>query len=239
MQMRSWRLAFSLVVVALMGVMVARPAAAQDEDTEEFDFSSLEGIEQVVSRSYTVDFTALLEQLSTPGAEMDPTVMAAMENPAGMQYIVGIIAKFDDDGHAEDGLGKLSEEFTANSDDVTGGAELEEVDLGDIGDHRVGYTATEDQEGTQVQVALILVQKDEYVYGVIISNGGGDAVEPAKAVVEKMIDNDEGDDVEIDEAGNSTGGLWDKFPKADDEELQGLVPIADQQLYPAEETPEE
>lgn len=226
MQLRSWRLVVSLVVVAMLGVLVARPAAAQE--TDDFDFGSLDGIQEVVGRQYSIDLETMMQ--GTPGADM--------EMPAGPLSIFTFIAKFDDDGNAGSGFDQVVEEFDAQATELAGGAEVQDVDLGDIGDKQKGYSATEEQEGMQVGIVVALVQDDEYVYGVILSSASGDPVEPTKAFLEAAIDNDDGGDVEVDDQGLHSGGLWDKFPAEGDDEVQGLSWAGDEQIYPEESTPE-
>ena len=231
MLLRLGKFALSVVVVVMMGVAVAQPAGAQVEATETFDFGQLDGVQDVVSRTYSADFSSILGS-ATPGAEIDP---AALQEQ-GMLSLVVLVAKFDDGGSAEDGLNALSGELKEQSDDLTGGAEIQEVDLGDLGDNREGYQATVEEEGTSIQAAVLVVQQDEFVYIAIGSSLSDAAVAPTKTTVEAMLDADEGgDDITTDEAGISSGGLWDKLPRKGDEAIGALTPVYDEQLYPAPE----
>jgi hypothetical protein len=233
----AWRMVLSVVVAGLLGAALAAPAAAQDTDTDAddtFDFSQLEGVEEVVSRTYSADLTALIESV-TPGADFDPSVLGG----EGLFSLTAVVAKFDGDDNAEAGLEAIAGEFTAQADELTGGAELEEVDLGDLGDNRVGYQATVEQEDFAGRVAVLAVQQDEFLYAAIGTSFGADPVEPSTTAIEAMIEADEGDDVETDENGVHSGGLWDKLPRDGDESLGTLTAIGDEQLYPVEEeTPE-
>jgi hypothetical protein len=49
-----------------------------------------------------------------------------------------------------------------------------------------------------------------------------------------LIENDGSGEGEFNEDGTSTGGLWDKFPAADDELVEGLI-ASDEELTQDEE----
>jgi hypothetical protein len=95
-------------------------------------------------------------------------------------------------------------------------------------------------------VAALVVQADRYLYAVVVTaietepgtlddaTGTETAtLDMATAVVEAMIDAEAGgNEVAFDDAGGSTGGLWDKLPTAGDPVLHGMIPVFDELQYP-------
>lgn len=189
----------------------------------------LEGIQNGVARYYTMDYTAMMESMSTPGAEMTM--------PEGIVTLGGMILEFDDDGHAEDAMNTLNDQVNSEDGGMFGeGTEAEDVDL-DLGDNSKSYKGSEDIDGQAMDFVVTIVQKDNYLYFVITGGSNIDAEQVTKDFANTLIDNDGSGEGEFKEDGTSTGGLWDKFPGADDEQIAGLLP-SDQVLFPVPSTPE-
>jgi hypothetical protein len=193
---------------------------ATGEESDAFDFAALEGIQRVVSRSYSGD-TSVLESPESA--------------PAGTYFLTALVAGFDTADHAAVALEPLHTELQASfADDVS--ITMESVDPGDVGDQAVAAFGTTQEEGITYELAIMLVQEDAYVYAVIAVGIGTDtgSLETATAIIEAMIGAEAGSgDGEYDDSGVFlTGGLWNKFPIAGDAVLNGLVPEEDEQVYP-------
>jgi hypothetical protein len=189
-----------------------------------FDFATFGGIQDAVARQYSGDTTAL----ETPDTA-----------PATTYVLTALVAGFDTDEHAEAPLETFhSEQVAAISGEST--LSMESVDPGDLGDRALAAFGSGEVDGVAVEVTIVSVQADAYLYVVRAVGVGADAgvLGTATAVAQAMIDAEAGDEPgEFDEYGESTGGLWDKLPVEGDDVLGELIPEMDEELYPA--VPEE
>jgi len=239
MPMRLLRTMLALVAVAVIAAGVIRAAVAQDveEVEDEFDFSRLEGVEQVVGRTFSMDFAALMASMATPEAVED------MAYPTGIISAIAVVAKFDEVDNAEAGWEVLRQSFGEQAATMMGveDAVINEVDVNDLADNAAGYSTTVDEDGTTFNVSIILLREGEYAYISVITTGGDDATEPAEAIAEDMIDEDTGDgEGEANEDGVYSGGLWDKLPEEGADTVAGLIIAVDEQIYPeVDDTTEE
>jgi hypothetical protein len=197
----------------------------EDSDTsedDEFDFSTLEGIQRGVGRFYTGDEAAM----QTPETA-----------PAGVYYLVVALIEFDSEDHAAAALDVVYGDWVDSfaSDDTFTLQELEPGELGDIGDQSLGARGAAEADGVQVDTVLLAVRDGAYVYLVATVGVGEDSgsLDVATGIARTVIEADAGEgDGTFDEYGGSTGGLWDKMPGEDDPLLAGLTPTSDEMLYP-------
>lgn len=210
--------------VLLLALTFSSGASAQDMQ-DPFNTEDLEGIQNAVLRTYTIDFTSMMDSASTPGAEVPEMT--------GVFALTGGIFQFDSGDNAGNAFGTVDGAATEGAGAT--GAELEEVDV-DLGDQSKGYKTEEEVEGQTLSTVFAVVQQDEFIYLTAAVVADGDAEQLAKDFTQVLLDNDASDDAaQFNEDGTSTGGLWNKFPAADDDLVAGLTPI-DQQLYPATES---
>jgi hypothetical protein len=192
----------------------------EETDPDAFDFAALDGIERAVTRSYSGD----------------TSVLASPETaPATTYFLNAFVGEFDSADHAAAALEPLYTNLQASfADDLS--ITMEGVDPGNLGDQAIADFGTAEEDGVTYELALIFVQVDPYVYGVIAVGIGTDtgSMETATDVVEAMTEAEAGSgDGEYDESGIFlTGGLWDKLPADGDAVLHGLVPEEDEQVYP-------
>ena len=221
-----------LLMAAISIVAVQAPgAAAQEEEAESAfdDLASLEGIEYAVSRSYTIDYASLFSTAS-------PESMDDSSLPEGLFMVNAAVYRFDSDDNAKKAMELAGSEITEQG---FGDIELEEIEVDDLNDETIAYTGTTDEEELgEVVNTFIMTQEDEYLYlslGMTIGTEA-DGVKPVEDVVKYMMDEDAGndDEVEFKEDGTSKGGIWDKLPAADNEIVAGLM-ATDQQLFPEPE----
>jgi hypothetical protein len=198
-------------------------ATPESESTEgsgdEIDFSSLDGIQRAVARSYVGD----VEPLTTPGA------------PDATTYLVAAaVAEFDSDDQASSGLGPVQDAVLARSE-ANFPMPFDEVEVDDIGDQAHAFVATAEEDGVPYEASYLLVQDGPFLYVIGMVGIGAEAntIDTASAVVRTMIEVDPGDgDGAFDESGGSSGGLWDKFPEEGDKVVEGLTIDSDGLLYP-------
>lgn len=199
-------------------------AGAQDEG---MSLEDLEGLQHSVNRVYTVDYSAMMDDMSSPDAEM--------QMPTGVVSLSGVILEFESDDNAEAALDVIKDQAGV---DLAGSEEnVEEIEL-DLGDNSISYGGTEDVDGQEMQSVITLVQQDNYAYFVYGVGSDEDMESVVSDFTNTLIDNDGSGEGEFNEDGTSSGGLWDKFPGADDEAVSGLIPY-DQVIFPVpESTPE-
>jgi len=213
-------LALLLLALSLVG---GTGVGAQD-DAEEFDVNDLEGIQHGVGRSYSIDYSAMMDQMSTPGAEM------AM--PTGIVGIGALILEFDGNDNAQAAFDKLMEQAMAE-DTFGDDTEVEEVDLG-LGEQSNSYAGTYEIDGQESEDVITVVRQDTYVYVVYASGADTDVQSVVSDFTTGLIETGGSGEGEFHEDGTSTGGLWDKFPAADDELVADLIAY-DQVIFPVPE----
>ncbi len=233
------RIVALVAMLALFGVLARGPVsvAAQDmaspaADQGHLDVSKLDGIDQGVSRSYTGDMSALLGGMGTPGANASATPDFTS---IGLFSLDGAIFRFKDDSKAKDAFGTLSDEVTkALSSDAK--VQLKDEKVDGVGDNTKAFSGAIEAQGISTSVFVIMTQKDQFIYfttGISFSKDASEVKDSTVNFTKALIDGKAGDgDGTLKTDGTSTGGLWDKFPKADNEVLKGLKPAADQQIYP-------
>jgi hypothetical protein len=199
---------------------------AQDDMEGELEIGDLEGIQYGVARTYTVDYSALMEDMSTPGAEL--------EMPSGLISMSAMVIEFDNSDNAEAAIDQVTEDIGSEEMGLEG---VEEIDL-DLGDNSTSFAGVEEYDGIESDLVVTVVQKDNYAYLVYAASSEIDLQETVKEFTNTLIDNDGSGEGEFSEDGTSTGGLWDKFPGSDNEIISGLTAF-DMVLYPETEDGEE
>ena len=224
-------------VIARGPVSVAAATTAQDTATPaagdgNLDVSKLDGIEQGVSRSYMGDMSALMGGMGTPGADASATPDFTS---LGLFSMDGAIFRFSDDAKAKAAFGTLSDEVTRSlSNDAK--VQLKDESVDGLGDNTKAFSGAVEAQGISTSVFVIMTQKDQFIYfttGISFSKDANEVKDSTVNFTKALIDGKAGDgEGTVNADGTSTGGLWDKFPKADNEVLKGLKPMADQQIYP-------
>ncbi len=213
-------LALVLLAMSLVG---GTGVGAQDDLEDDFQPSDLDGIQYGVARTWSMDYEAMFA-MTTPGAEDDFAM------PSGVLFMGGLVLEFDNEDNAKSGYDRITEEFTAEALFGDDGATYEEWDV-ESGNQSMSYFSIEETEGVESEIVLSLVQDDNFVYIVSAAGSDIDMKDTTKGLMGTMIDNDGSGEGEFNEDGTSTGGLWDKFPAADDEAVAGLI-ATDEILYP-------
>lgn len=234
MMMRLPALMAVLMLVLALGRSGAGATAQDPSMAAPFEFGELEGAQHAVSRSYLADLPAMMDSIGTPGPDGE---LGEISELSGVISLAGVIGQFDSSDNAAAAVDRVDEETKASLEGQPDAPTLEEVEL-DLGDTSRAYTATQDIEGQTLNLSVIIVQQDEFLYFVVGGVIDADARELGSEFTQALIDNEAGDgEPRVNQDGTSTGGLWDKFPKADDELVANLTAF-DEQLYPkVESTP--
>lgn len=204
----------SLLIALIFTVGFTSAATAQEATPSGLE--DIDGLESGYGRMYMVDYEALLAS---------PEALEAIT--AGEEPLVGIVGvfTFEDESAAGDAMGQFGEEFTG---EFFEGAEVEEVEVKDLGDAANGYTgeATVDEE-MMAETSVVVVQEDERIYLAVVV-GGEDTLAMSESWVGFMLDGEVSEDeVVLNEDGTSTGGVFAVMPGEGDEILGGLLPFSD------------
>lgn len=214
---------WSVVLAALLVgfTMLGGTGVGAQDPADDFQPSDLAGIQYGVARSYAIDISAISQATAaTPGAELGM--------PSGVLALNGMIIEFDNEGNAESALDTMLAAFEFDENIAESG--LEPFELG-LGNKSTSFSGSEDSNGIALQLAVTVVQDGNHVYMVAVSGSEIDSQQVVKDFAQTLIDNDGSGEGEYSETGESTGGLWDKFPATDDEQVAGLVPV-DVIVYP-------
>lgn len=218
----------ALGIVAALAL--AHPAAtlAQDSGEDTLQIKDLPGVQTAVSRTYTLDFEALFTMEGTPTPEATGPQLFALG---------GSIIQFGNDDDARGAYTTVLDEVQKQSDAGVGtpdAVSFETIDLGaDLGDERTGLRMAGDDTGgiASGDIVALVVRDGSLIY---LVTGVADTGDPSDAVVaftrSVMDAKAGGDEVTFNEDGTSSGGLWDKFPKADDPVIAGLPSAMDTDL---------
>jgi hypothetical protein len=191
-----------------------------------------------------------------PEATAEPTVPSAPNDPADLLYgdaeglltVIGRtyyepgepspdtlnayieLAEFDSDDHAAAGYA-YAEQAIVEEIETTGLA-LEETGVDVSADAvRAWSGVLEDVASTMV---VVLAQSGSHVVVVVASAGDDEtALDLGADLAQATIDAGAGDgDVQFDDSGFLSGGLWDKLPVKGDDALHGMEPTYDEEMYP-------
>lgn len=219
---RALILGLLLVIATLPG---AAGALAQDE--EGVAPAELEGLQRAVSRTLGLDYPAIFAAMATPGSNVGP--------PQGIIFFWGTILELDSAGHASAAIDRLDAAASVDDGITVVDAPVTAIDLA-LGDRSFAYSEVQDVDGQHSESILALVQRENYVYFVVLTAVDDDAPARVAEFVTHMLDTPTGEgNGTYDAAGGSTGGLWDKYPPRDHPALAGLI-ASDAIVYP-EPTP--
>lgn len=203
---------------SLQGVAAQVDASMSGEPV----LGDIEGLEAAWSRTYMPDMDALF---ASPTANEEELDLSAMMRSVSIQAYV-----FDSDDSADafmDSYGSDMESSLAEASDM---GETEITDIEDL--DREGIKVTIDSADLGIGMTVYVFADGNTVFTLI----GMDAdVEAASTLVhgvaEYIVDTEaETDEVSFKEDGTSTGGVFDRMPKAGDDLVGGLIIESDMDL---------
>ena len=218
------RSTIALLIALLVTLHLGLSAAAQDFETtaEKLDIEELEGIQQATSRSYAIDISDFVEAASSATPQS--------VSPEGPLLMMVLVAEFDTPEHAAEAVTTVRDRLLEQPTEGTG-IELEATETEDLGETAFEITGTSESgasiggyivhEGVLLHLALAIGENDS-------------STDAARALVEFTLSHrGNADEVNYDHRGTSRGGIWAKFPGADDNAaLSGTQPIFDSLLLP-------
>ena len=227
-----------LSLLALFGLLALTghsAVAAQDDSLDgSLDFSSIEGLQQVVGRYYGPDMEAAMNAMLTPVGEGTQTP-SFDDLLSDATYLTTIVMKYDSDDTSEKGFNTFYDEAKQQTDQDAS-TQTEEVEIKDLGDEAKGMKGVIDQGGMKTNYFAILVRNGEYTFVISAVSSSAEVERLTTDVAKAVLDKKAGDgDGTFDENGASTGGLWDLFPVNGDAALGALVVLGDEITFPVPE----
>lgn len=203
-------------LVALACILPGVAALAQTPEASPVA-SGIEGLVESASRQYSTD----------------PELVPA-DDPEALVVITAHLFRFDNDGHAREAYEAVtenpSEALLGGGESGEEGPEIEEAEIDDLGDraYAIWLSATHAEDGVTGHFRALYVQDGEFLLLVTAIAGTEDATAYADDIARVMTERDAGDgEAATSDDGTSTGGIWDKFPPAGDEAVEGLIPFRD------------
>jgi hypothetical protein len=204
--------------VLLLTFLISMPVSAQSpEASPGATPETLAGLQYVAARQYAPD----------PSQPID------MESDA--VYILTVrVYVFDTEEHANAGW-ESTVSSTAIETDVpmeSDKVEYEEIEIDDLGDRAWATTlSAETPEGDTGFFRLIYVQDGERLYTLNAIAGSAEATLVTDELAAFMVDAEPGDgEIQFNQDGTSSGGVWDLLPASDDEVLGELQAFTDAEL---------
>lgn len=194
------------LALTLIAALLAMPAAvtAQDLDatTTSLAIADLDGVEEAVSRTYTMDVADIIRRIEDGTEPTDP-----LEGPI---LLLGLVARFDTPEHAADAVAAISDRLRDSPPAASIPVEVEETD--DLGETGIAFTGTR-QGGTPVTLSGYAVQDDTWLYLAMAVSEDESSAEAARAVVEFGLGRAaSAEDPAYLHTGRSSGGIWEKLP---------------------------
>lgn len=218
------RSTIALLIALLLTLPLGMSAAAQDFETTagKLEIEELEGIQQAASRSYAVDIGDFVEAASSATPES-----VSIEGPLLM---MALVAEFDSPEHAAEAVTTVRDRLLDQPTEGTG-IELESTETGDLGETAFEITGT-NESGTSI--GGYVVHEGVLLHLALAIGENGNSADAARALVEFTLSHrGNADEVIYDHRGASRGGIWAKFPGANDNAaLSGTQPIFDSLLLP-------
>ena len=192
------------------------------------DIADLDGIEAAVSRTWSLDFEAML--VATPDLEPD-------DLGAGVIALSAMVLRFENEEQASAGYEAFLENIDADLLDLAQNGEAivtdEQIDdLGDVASAVVLNTRNVDQE---TFFRFVLVHDGEYFFLTSALGDTSEHVTTADELARYLVEEGEkqGEEAVFVAEGASSGGLWGFMPDDDNVLLGELIPIFDETLFPA------
>ncbi len=225
----------ALIGIVLLALTMSTAAVPAQTPPAADDVDSIDGIQESVFRGFVNDGKNAAASIKTAAIGTPAPVGARKDLPdlSGISFLAGKIQRYDTSEHAASGFGVWDSTIESYLDEYSpdrGGIDVYGLDLGD---RSKGYASSGKEGNREHRAVMIIVQHGEFIYYTVCNSVDNDVRKLATIFMQTMIDNEAGTGKAIfDRDDASTGGLWDKFPKVDDELVRGLSAF-DEQIYPA------
>ena len=205
-------LSLALITPALAQTPEASPASTPISVT-------LVGLQEGVTRQYAAD----------------PTLVPA-DHPDEFAIVTVHLFRFDTPEHAgaawESLRGTAVGQFQPAPGDESVAVDVNEEELDDLGDQAyVAWLSASPEEGTTGHYRVLYVQDGAFLYLLTAMAGSEELTLHADDIARVIVEREPGESpANFNADGTSTGGLWNLFPDADNDIMQGLVPVQDREV---------
>ena len=215
-------LIFSLLL-SMGASAVAVGAQTDGVEAPEIPEIEIEGAETAFSRSYSVDFMALMDD-----PDYDPEDTAAMMRSMSIQ---GIQFDSEDNANAYLQMNLDAMDEAAESDpEALEGVEFSELEGFDAD----GIVIAMDMPDVGIAMTMVLLVDGDQVFQISATDADLESTNAtAESLVEFVLDNEvQDEEVTFNADGTSTGGVYDRMPAADHELVGDLTSVSDTELMP-------
>ncbi len=220
----------TILSIAIFALLHALPAHAQTPDANEIPpIDEFEGIQAAVDRTWGPDVAGMMA--ATPDLQPE-------DIEQGVNVLSAMVLRFDTDEHAQAAYDTFQQSLGSQLLQLAQGgtptvSDEPISDLGDTASAVTLLTVTPDQE---THLRFVLVREGEYVFLTYALAMTSDEAMIADDLARNAVNDgaEQGNEAIFVAEGGSTGGLWGFMPSDDNELLGGLIPIADETLYPAQ-----
>lgn len=220
-----------ILLIAMLALLPALTATAQTPASNEIPpIDEFAGIEAAVDRTWGPDLAGMMA--ATPDLQPEDIEM-------GVTVLSAIVIRFDTDANATTGFETFQAALGSQLLGLAQGGTptVSDEPVGDLGDaaSAVTLTTTTDTPGQETFLRYLLVREGRYLFVVYTLAAASEEATIADDLARYLTDTgeEEGEEAIFVAEGESSGGLWGFMPPEEDELLGGLVPIADELLYPA------
>lgn len=202
----------SLFTLLAMGI----PALAQSPTPEA---TPMAGLQEGASRTYS----------------LDPEGIPA-ENPQDFVIVTVHLFRFDTAGQASAAWQSVRDSAVASIDPAAASGDpatnIQEEDVSDLGNQ--AYTAwlsASPEEGVNGYYRLLYVQDGAWLYLLTAMSGSEEHTLALPDIAKTLTQRESGPGpVSFKSDGQSTGGIWDKFPPTGDDNMHDLIPFSDKPI---------
>lgn len=221
------RIGVLLVAFALLpalGAAAQTPAAGEIPPIGEFD-----GIEAAVDRTWGQDIEGMLA--ATPDLQPE-------DFEQGVTVLSAMVVRFDTDENAQAAYDTFQQGIGSQLPQMAQGGTptVSDEPISDLGDAASALTLTTTTPEQETHLRFMIVREGRYLFITYALAETREQASSADALATYVVNEGEeqGDEAIYIAEGASSGGLWGFMPEDGSDLLGGLVPIADELLYPAQ-----
>ena len=219
-----------ILLIAMLVLLPTLPAGAQTPAADEIPpIDEFAGIEAAVDRTWGQDIEGMLA--ATPDLQPE-------DFQGGVTVLNAMVLRFDTGENATAAYDMFAAGIGSQVVGLAQGGTPTVADepVSDLGDAASAITLTTTTPEQETYLRFVLVREDRYLFLTYALASTDDEVTIANDLARYLVDDGEeqGDEAIFIAEGASSGGLWGFMPEGGNDLLGGLVPIADELLYPAQ-----
>lgn len=224
--MKKLMMTFSLLLtLGLSTTGVAAQNGTPEPETNDIEYSEVEGLQSSYERTFFVDFDAVA--LASPETDFEDLDMAEMMRLIGIEGLT-----FDSEDNASAYLQRAWGEFdseAADNEEMMEGVEITELEGFGVD----GMRMTMQWPDLEVTTVVVILMDGNHVFQVMVVDTNPEAAESKiDEIIQFVLDADiENDEITFNMDGASTGGVFDRMPSSGDEIVGDLMDVWDTELF--------